>query len=531
MTPAPDIPARKAPQAAGIVEAVGSLFPGEIFISGWASRDFQQGAPVVALSGDARIEGRMWLCRFDRPDVGRGAGFSGVVELSSDMDIAQLAGLAARDAFLPLYQAVRRVEPAEAVAALQGALQAASNGEQPAILLRVAAAFTGSDTLSGTVLPVRVGIDDCAAIGERGVLVAGWIFDPERLVTSVHLENASGSAELDGNWVRQPRPDVSASMAADPRFAGYPGEQHAHGFVALADLPGDRERLRLALDIPGVAPLYLPLVPRAGQPLALLGRFLRSIPPAAPSSLDMVDRLVAPVLAALPAQAPVLAGAEDRGFPQDAPVALVIGCSGDCEDVPALLALLATDPAMRRVPLVLAADRPEFEAWRGHVERAAFAYGIALRLAYGDGVCDALDALSVGVAACRSDTLCLMTMDVVPAMPGWLFPMLETLRRSPGQTVVRPAIDNAGPRFGCYVLARSAFDAAGMPSGAFLGMNAKVRDFRERLESAGARIVEQRAARMESAAPAGGGAMMLVDRADRLAAALRRQEPAMRKAG
>ena len=550
MVAAPDALQIGKPASAisGLVEIASQLGEREIFVSGWARGTLAQGMPVSAVSADGPVEGRLWLARFDRPDVGAGAGFSGVVELVSDLPASALRGLSFGErGRLALYEGRSIVALPNAIALLQIAIGSMAGADIPEILQREAARYAGSDTVSGTSLPIRLGIDDCAALGGHGLLVSGWIFDPERLVRQVRLESSSGSRTISDDWVRQARADVTASVLSEPRFAGYAQPHACHGFVVLADIAAERADLHLTLEIVGAIPLHYPIAERLGRPVALIKRFLRSISPDEPSSLDIVDRLVVPVLESVVPERPMLARVRDRDFPEAAPLAIVIGCSGDCEDVAALFSILATDGRTRRVSIVVAADAAELDAHGGDIERAAALYGLPLRLASGDGVEDAFDALNVGVEAARAPLICMMTMAVSPRTPDWLTPMEEMLRQSSVPCAVLPCVSDIGglrpssvpvepspyrdlsARLDCCLIKRSTFQGIGGFSAAFLTPSGKARDFVRRLALSGTRLVHAAASEMVTSGR--DKKLVLARRADRRVMELRSIAPRLRIAG
>lgn len=112
------------------------------------------------------------------------------------------------------------------------------------ILLRLRSAanrFDGADTVSGLPFPVRMGIDNVFRVEGSGILISGWLLDPDSHVESVRLRRHRGDIQIDTTWTRIDRSDVTREFDNHPPFnAGLDPNRHAHGFVAFApELAGD----------------------------------------------------------------------------------------------------------------------------------------------------------------------------------------------------------------------------------------------------------------------------------------------------
>ena len=74
-----------------------------------------------------------------------------------------------------------------------------------------------------------------ATVDETGVLIIGWLFDPERKVDAVTLRSGSQSCAIDRLWTRVQRPDVTAAFMEDPRFGpALASRRNSHGFIVFA---------------------------------------------------------------------------------------------------------------------------------------------------------------------------------------------------------------------------------------------------------------------------------------------------------
>ncbi|WP_375449411.1 hypothetical protein [uncultured Devosia sp.] len=489
----------------GLIEAVGQLGDNELFVSGWSRERPAPGAAVLAVGKRQTIEGRIWTAWSDRPDVGPHTGYAGVIELARPIDAAELHSVRLGGARgFALYEGRNILDRPQAIALLRAGLPAALVEGQRQRLEQVATRFDGTDTISGAIQPVRVGIDDCVVLPGETLLVSGWLFDPEATVETVWVARDSARLRIDVDWVSQARPDVAASFAAEPRFALYRPAHVAHGFAALASGIATIKDLRLTVVTRDGTALHVPLSARQGAPLPLLRGFLARLDPNLPTSLDIADRQIAPVLAALdPPRLQLLR--HTLGPPHlDAPLTLVIGCFGDGADLPMLLAMLAADPAVRAIPLVVAGGTRELASLAGQIERAAQAYGLTIGLAHGDGIGDHLDALTIGAAAASGPLLCLLAADRLPRGQGWLTALQSASRATPDAVILPAMLDGSlyGPHGGqrarlasdpgCCIIDRSAFlDAAGSAANR-LDREGKNQALLDHLATAGvsARIVE-----------------------------------------
>ncbi len=88
------------------------------------------------------------------------------------------------------------------------------------ILLRLRSAanrFDGTDTVSALPFPVRIGIDNVFRVEGSGLLVAGWLLDPDSHVEGVKLRRHRGEIQIDTTWTRIDRPDVTREFDNQPR--------------------------------------------------------------------------------------------------------------------------------------------------------------------------------------------------------------------------------------------------------------------------------------------------------------------------
>ncbi|ALN72202.1 hypothetical protein [Aureimonas sp. AU20] len=550
-SPAPK-PAAPAMRQAGTLELLADLGGGALFVGGWCDAAPAPGAGALLLlreeAGTRVLPGRFHAGWRDRPDTGPATGFYGIVDCGEVPDPGAIEGLlfpaeAGPSALLPRYASAQLLSEGTAVNLLREILDAGRAGEARARLGRAASRFDGTDTLARSPLPVRVGIDECARLGAAGLYLSGWLFDPERLVASVHLCEGEARRRLDGDWAILPRPDAAEALGDEPRLAAYGAPGAVHGFVALVPEPGaGGDELHLTLDMAGAPPLHVPLVVRPGRAVPLLRAALRRLDPDLPASLDVVDRQVAPALARLPGAVPRLIGMRGGEAAPEALATLVIGCAGDAEGVAPLLALLAADdPALALLPILVCGEARDLGVQAGDIERASAFYGLNLRLVFASDLEDATDALMAGAQWAETELVCLLTPRVVPATPRWLS-VLIAARAAAGAEAVLPALDDAEPGItipaalgrrasdrgenrrldGCLV-ARARLLSLGSAQGAFLDPDEKERDTIRRLLAGGLGLHRTPAVRLATTRESGaaGPWMRLARRADRRAGELR----------
>ncbi|MDN3719230.1 hypothetical protein QW131_08360 [Roseibium salinum] len=63
------------------------------------------------------------------------------------------------------------------------------SGDGKRKLVAAAHRFDGRETVSELDVPVRIGIDFCAAVDRGGVMLSGWLLDPEDRVEAVFFSS------------------------------------------------------------------------------------------------------------------------------------------------------------------------------------------------------------------------------------------------------------------------------------------------------------------------------------------------------
>jgi hypothetical protein len=431
----------------GFVEVMGQL-DDVVFVQGWTA-DFAAGRTKLLVAHGELSFAALEAGTFERDDLGPDArGFFGLIEdckLRHPSEIQRLF-FRSRDGWhaLDVYERHVLLETITVPGHLQDGLRRGSAPEATADKLRRAAQrFDGRDTVALLDLPVRAGIDDATVIESAGTLVIGWLFDPERHVRSVTLRSGTQSCVVDRLWSRVSRPDVAAAFEEDPRFGAPAGARNSHGFIVFAPklIPEGGEPLYLEFEIERSGPAFLPLSAGRGPARRTLERVFSVLDPRSSTAIAVVERQVAPALQAAEIAPPRVTEYFDIGpFKADAPLGLVIGFDHRQRDLSALFALLAIDPEVRPVPIVLAAPAESFDRFGAEARRLARFYRLAVRLALVEGIEDSCDALEAGVRACRFQTIALLSGAAQIRMPGWLGRLERAYRGRGGRCVASPTL-------------------------------------------------------------------------------------------
>lgn len=432
----------------GFVEVMGTLEPDGVFLQGWTSH-FAAGRTKLLIAHGGLSPANLEAGTFERDDLGEGArGFFGLLEDCRARHPGEIERLYFRSndgwRALEVYERHVLLEPITVPGHLRDGLQRGTAPQPTADKLRKASQrFDGRDTVCLLEEPVRAGIDDVTIIENTGVLIIGWLFDPERRVNAVTLRSGGQSCAVDRLWTRVQRPDVTAAFLEDPRFGALASRRNSHGFIVFAPKlePEPGQPLHLAFEIQGTGPAFLPLEPGRGQARRTLERVFGLLDPRSTTASTVVERQIAPALQAAEIAPPRPADTSDVGaFDPEAPFGLVIGLDHRRRELSALFAMLAMDPEVRPLPIVLAAPVESSDRVGSEARRLARFYGLSLRLAMVEGVEDACDAMEAGVRACRFQTVALLSGTAQIRMPGWLGRLERAYRARGGQCVASPTL-------------------------------------------------------------------------------------------
>jgi O-antigen biosynthesis protein len=433
----------------GWIEVIGALDTGEIFLQGWAV-SLPADQIQVVIAHDGLLSGTLTIAKVQRSDLGdKGHGFIGLLDTGEPIvnpeNLKQLFfRTGKRWLALHIYDRCVLLPSIDVPAHIRdGLVRAEANIDTLRIMRRAGERFDGRDTVSGLNQPVRIGMDMVVAVPGGGLLVAGWMLDPECLVGSVVLRSGLECAKIDDIWTRLPRSDVSAAFQHNEVFAGHLDPlRNDHGFLAY--VPN--------LTAAGEAPLFFEISlgeTVAFYPLKVVRTLSRRALEKLISPLDSrtaaagaaIERHIGPMMQAFMSPSPHVTEIRDFGF-DDANVdrVLIIGAGFDPDEVVVTLSLLALDPETRGLPIIVSAPIEAFGTIAPEVERISGFYDITVRVIGGDGVQDACDAFEVAAGATRADTLIFLAAGVLPRSAGWLSNMERVYRKRGNKALVSPTI-------------------------------------------------------------------------------------------
>ncbi len=413
----------------GCIELIGGSDEGEIFVQGWA-QDLTPAVTRLVISGKNSSLAECAVSTFARSDLDdQASGFAGLLLANEPVEPNEIERLLFRGRrgwrFTEVYDRRLLSGARETPGHIRAILPRVRSSTDILLRLRSAAnRFDGEDTVSGLPFPVRMGIDNVFRVEGSGVLVSGWLLDPDSHVESVNLRRHRGQIQIDTTWTRIDRPDVTSEFDNKPPFnAGLDPNRHAHGFVAFApELSGDSTApFYIELAISDGRRAFFPLTPTRVTSRDAIIRQLRAIDPNAWALRHIVDQQLVPLLRGVNRPAPEVFGVEDLGPFEDAiGPAIIIGVDERVEEIEPLLALMALDPETRIAPIVVSAATEIIDRIGMQVRRLADFYRLRIRLVSASGSEDLYDALEVGARAVTSDRIVFLAGSLLPRRAGWL---------------------------------------------------------------------------------------------------------------
>jgi hypothetical protein len=433
----------------GWIEVIGSIDTGQVFLQGWAS-DLPCDLVRVLAAHEGLTAGEFKSASVPRSDLGeQGKGFVGLLDTGkSTLDPGKLTKLffRGRDGWRTLDVYDRRVllSTTDVPAHIRDGLSHASASADTMLTLRRAGErFDGRDTVSGLKVPVRIGMDMVAEVPGGGILVAGWMLDPEGHVDSLTLRAGAHCRRIDDTWTRLPRADVSTAFQQNSLFAGrLDPARNDHGFLAFvpyAPIPADMAvYFEMAV---GETVAFYPLTPLRGLSRRSLERLIAPLDPRTAAAGAAIERHIGPMMQAMISPAPSVTEIRDFDYNDtETGKALVIGAGVDVEEVSVTLSLLALDAETRDMPILVSAPVEAFDSIAPEVERLSRFYGIKVRVISAVGVQDACDAFEAAVQAMKADTLILLAAGVLPRQPGWVSLLERAYRNRGNKALVSPTI-------------------------------------------------------------------------------------------
>ncbi|SOB92246.1 glycosyltransferase family 2 protein [Thalassospira xiamenensis] len=440
---------RIAARSNGFIEVLGGLEEGDIYIQGWSS-NFPTGRTRVIAIDEGPVLAELTSAEFVRDDLGEHAtGVTGLMAGDTRINPNKLQRVyfRGRDGWfsIEVYQQRVLVALPDVPAHIRSVLDRVKAPDNILEQIRMAAhRFDGRDTVSELDRPVRIGIDFSLVIEGSGILVSGWMLDPDRAVETVMLRVGGEAVRIDDRWTRQSRPDVTNAFVNDPMFSGLNPARNSHGFLVfcpLEDTPASDQPVYLELAISDAFPAYCPLNPTRASARQALSRVLPSLDPRSVTASNSIERQFGPMLQNMTAQSPFAIDTHDIGnFDEDAPVTLIVGVDDTISDIGVTIALLGLDEVTRHLPIVIAGPAESFDQVGSDMMRLAAFYKLNVRIVFAEGVEDFCDALEVGVTSTNSETIALVSAHILPHDTGWFEPLLAAYRKRGSKCVVCPTI-------------------------------------------------------------------------------------------
>ena len=440
----------------GFVEILGLADCGGLFLQGW-SQSLAPGEREIGLIADGFDVTGCILAAFDRADLLPPArGLVGFAKAAGGIEPDSVRALFFEFGAELLRLDVVRPDrillgPPNVVAHLGdmlGRLQA-----EAAILRgfkRVCRPrFQGLETVSGLAAPVRLVTDLAVAAPGAGILVIGWLLDPERRTRMVLLKSTTNYyLRFSDHWARLARPDVSEAFAAEPPFRNLilPHDRY-HGFIAFAPRPAapapdERFYLELVLEDESCAFLPIEIEQRSGP--RHLPRILGSISADDPEIERVVALHLAPFTAAVRATRPPPAA---HGAPvalgrpcNRAEVSVLMPLAGDLVRAEVAMACLADDPDFAAAEFLFITARGDAEAVAAKLARWAEFYRLRGRLLVAQGPLEFDDALAFGAEAAAGELLLVLAPSVLLPRRRWLGRLVQELARGPNRGLVCPTL-------------------------------------------------------------------------------------------
>lgn len=298
--------------------------------------------------------------------------------------------------------------------------------------------------LPSEISRLAAGMDKVVVMPD-GVLLAGWLYNPEPALERLLLMDESSRQSVDFldavSWCH--RADVSAAMAAEPNANG------DHGFVAFVPLEGVRAGSRLALYVqtPSSKLFRIPL--EVSQPVPPVSELqhavLGALPPGAAHRAELMQSHLGPALTrvlahrwsndATPRSVPF--GAP----PEDPEVTVAILLEQDPDALRYQLATFCDDPDLATadllyVPRTTASAEASLalaQAIHGH-------FDVPFRLLDGVRTSSTAEAVNLAAREARGQLLLVMSCNVLPRQAGWLSALVDAFRRMGDAGAIGPRL-------------------------------------------------------------------------------------------
>lgn len=305
-----------------------------------------------------------------------------------------------------------------------------------------------------TSTPFGFEVETLFPVGDKGVFISGWIYDPLKLAGEITVYTDMGTVlPLDGHVQYYQRDDLQARYSDTAFGRGY----RPSGFVAFVPYqPQEMERL---VRWPGMISGYARITMKSGQHFILAPDQVAYSPYAALETLLTRTAESLPVYGTAVETVACTAAELQKLCSQDLSVAsemvygtqpaipkvsVIIPLCASSDQIAAQLAHFANDAFMKRVEVIFVLGVVEQEASiRERLQALHDVYKFPFRLLVLSRHAGYTAAANVAVEYGASSTILLMDARILPKKYGWLEKMLAFYRNQREKVTIAPKLLHA----------------------------------------------------------------------------------------
>jgi GT2 family glycosyltransferase len=290
-------------------------------------------------------------------------------------------------------------------------------------------------------------VDRAYPLGEQGLLIFGWHFEPRHPVRAITVQGGGGQiCDVTDSMLLLARHDVSANLQRQ-----FPMITEWCGFVCLVPLPtnpGEERALCFDFGEHGESWLKIPTDEGHDPWIMRIKNILSTVPALEhirARLLELFERHLGPAIESISCQRPPFAGViEQRQFgspPENPAVSIIVPLYGRYDFLRHQMAHFADDPDFQRIDLIYVVDDPSILAGTHDLAAACHpVFGVPFRIvSYGSNLGFA-GANNVGARVALADTLLLLNSDVIPEHSGWVEKLRQALDELPQAGAVGPLL-------------------------------------------------------------------------------------------
>jgi hypothetical protein len=290
--------------------------------------------------------------------------------------------------------------------------------------------FTGADTLAAAGAAVRLELEAVLPAPPADLVLIGWLDDPAASIAALQIRCGDRLCEFDATtWVRLPRRDVQAELAADAEDF-----RLDRGFLAY--FPGIRTPgvpVYIQIEFTDGTAAYRPVPPPGRAGLAAMQLVLGAFHLRQQALAQAMGQVIGPAVAALNAgwlsQRPRV---QDRSFgppPATVRCSVIIRLCDRADELEWQLALLS-EAGHADVEFLFVLDDPNLrDSVEQRCETCFARFGVPFRLLLLDRFVGQAPCDNIAAAHARGALLCFLSPAAIPDDAGWLDRLLETLEQ------------------------------------------------------------------------------------------------------